>query len=79
MNLKKGLVFIRHNLKQARINKGYTQQQMAKMLGYKSKSQYCMIENGQRGVSVEKAKKISEILELPIEYLFFSQNNIHVA
>lgn len=61
---------MREKLKQARIEKGLTQEQMALLLGYKSKSHYCMIENGQRGVSVETALKISDILGKPVEELF---------
>ncbi len=61
---------MRYKLKQARIDKGITQEQMAKLLGYKSKSHYCMIENGQRGISVEIALRICEILNKSVEELF---------
>lgn len=61
---------MREKLQAARRSMGYTQKQMAKMLGYKSKSQYSMIENGQRGVSVEHAIKIASILQKPVEELF---------
>lgn len=61
---------MRKNLRAARKAMGYTQEQMAKMLGYKSKSHYCMIENGQRGISVEQALKIAGILHKPVEEIF---------
>jgi DNA-binding XRE family transcriptional regulator len=60
----------REKLKQAREECGLTQEQMAKSLGYKSRSHYCMVENGQRGVSVETALAISTILKRPIAELF---------
>ncbi|HBJ2602759.1 TPA: helix-turn-helix transcriptional regulator [Clostridium botulinum] len=43
---------------------GYTQQQMAVLLGYKDKSSYCLIENGKAPISLENAKKIKQILQL---------------
>ena len=61
---------MRKQLRKARLAKGYTQQYMAIYLGFKSKSHYCMIENGQRGISVELALRASEILEMPVDELF---------
>lgn len=49
---------------------GYTQDDMAKMLGYKSKSGYCMLENGKVKLTVETAKKISSILGISSEKIF---------
>jgi len=64
---------MREKMKQARLKKGYTQKQMATFLGFKSKSHYCMIEKGRRGVSVETALKISDILQMPVKELFYAQ------
>lgn len=61
---------MREKLKKVRLDKGLTQEQMARLLGYKSKSHYCMIENGQRGISIEIALRIAAILERPVEELF---------
>lgn len=61
---------MRDKLRVAREGKGLTQEQMAHLLGYRSKSHYCMIENGQRGVSAEIALRISEVLGKPVEELF---------
>lgn len=47
---------------------------MASMLGFRSKSHYCMIENGQRGVSVEMALRLSQILQRPVDELFDSHD-----
>ena len=54
----------------AREEKGYTQEYMAQKLGYKSKSHYCMIEGGSRGISVETAIAIAQLLDKPIVELF---------
>ena len=54
-------------LKAERKKRGYTQEYMAKQLGYKDKSSYCLIENGKVKASVEVAGKISDILKLSSE------------
>lgn len=52
-------------LKEERKKRGYTQEYMAKQLGYKDKSSYCLIENGKVNPTVEVAGKIVSILNLP--------------
>lgn len=54
-----------------RKNAGYTQQQMAVLLGYKDKSSYCLIENGKVPITLDNAKKIKQILQL--SYREFNQ------
>lgn len=49
---------------QFRERKKYSQEQMAKMLGYKSKGSYSLIESGKTKVHIELANKIMNILEL---------------
>jgi transcriptional regulator with XRE-family HTH domain len=49
-------------LKEAREKKGYTQQEMAKRLGKKSKSWYHMIENGEIPLTIDIAKELCKIL-----------------
>lgn len=66
MNLKK--------LKELRKAKGFTQEQMAKLLGYKDKSGYCQLENGDIKMTLEKAIKISKILGADIKEIFFETN-----
>jgi len=67
---EQGVITIaREKLKQARQAKGLTQQDMAKLLGC-TKSHYCMMENEQRGISVEKALQMSKILGKSVEDLF---------
>ncbi|WP_029421817.1 helix-turn-helix transcriptional regulator [Alicyclobacillus macrosporangiidus] len=63
-------------LRAARLAKGYTQEQMAKMLGYKSKSGYCMLERGPNDPPLKVALKIAAILEKPVEELF-SGRDVH--
>lgn len=57
-------------LKNARKKCGYTQEDMAKLLGYKSKATYCNIENNKVKVTLDTAFKISQILNRPIDKLF---------
>lgn len=52
---------------QFRERKNYSQEQMAKMLGYKSKGSYSLIESGKTKVHINLANKITEILELTPE------------
>lgn len=52
------------NLKKVRENKGYTQEYMAKQLGYKTKSAYNHIEQGKVKLDIDKLIKIAEILEV---------------
>jgi transcriptional regulator with XRE-family HTH domain len=69
---------MRKNLKLAREAANLTQEQVAQYLGFRSKSHYCMIENGQRGISVENAIRIAGLLERPVEELF-SALEVHEA
>lgn len=57
-------------LKQVRKAKGYTQADMAAMLGYSSKSGYAMIENGRNVPKLHTAIRIARILDMDIEMLF---------
>ena len=50
--------------------KGYTQQRMAELLGYRSKSGYNMIELGQNKPPLEKAIKIAKLLDVSVEKIF---------
>lgn len=63
-------------LKNARLEKGYTQEEMAALLGYKSKSGYCMIERGVNQPPLRIALRISEILGPPVGNLF-SDIDVH--
>ena len=47
-------------LKKIREEKNITQEEIASLLGYRHKSGYSKLENGDRKISVEQAKVISE-------------------
>ena len=66
---------MKNSIKKYRKKSGFTQYQMAEKLDI-AISTYSMIENGQRNVSVYRAKSISEILNVSIDELFF-KNNVH--
>jgi DNA-binding XRE family transcriptional regulator len=51
-------------LKKERIKRGFTQEKMAQLLGFKSKSSYCLIEKGKVGISVDIAGDIAKQLGL---------------
>lgn len=59
-------------LKQKRIDRGISQDEMAKKLGYTGKSGYSMLENGHVSISLDKAKIIADILNSTIEDIFFN-------
>ena len=54
--------------------KGLGQQTMADNLGI-SKSHYCNLENGKRRLSYATALKISGILKVPIQNIFFEEHD----
>lgn len=60
-------------LKTIREDKGYTQEYMAKQLGYSGKSGYCLLENGAVKLSVERAIKIAKILEVDPNVFFANE------
>lgn len=63
------LVTIGNNLKNARISKGYTQEQMAEQLNVSSKF-ISMIERGCSGLSITKLTNICKILDIEPNSLF---------
>ena len=56
-------------LKKARVLAGFRQGDVARLLG-QSPSWYCQRESGHLPVSASDARKLSEILETPVEELF---------
>lgn len=59
-------------LKKIREEKGVSQTELAKLLGYKHKSGYGKLENGDRKLSLEQARVISEYFKMTIEEIFFN-------
>lgn len=58
-------------LKKSRLQKGITQEEMARRLGYKYTSGYNQLEKGKRKIDIETARKIASILETSVEEIFF--------
>lgn len=66
-------------IKQLREQKNYTQDYVAEKLGV-SQNAYSRLENGQIKLSVEKAEKLSTILEAPIWDIIGSEApNFHIS
>lgn len=59
-------------LKKIREEKGYTQEDMAKLLGYKHKSGYNQLETGKRKIVLEQAKTIADFFNKTIDEIFFT-------
>jgi putative transcriptional regulator len=57
-------------LRKARRAKGLTQEEMAKLLGYQSKSGYSMIETGRNRPPLPIALHIAKIVGQEVEQLF---------
>ena len=57
-------------LKVERVRRGVTQEKMAKALGFKDKSSYCLMEKGKTSISVDTANKIATFLELSKEVTY---------
>lgn len=60
------------SVKQARQYAGYTQKEMAEKLGI-SRDTYRKIEISPKTASVALAKKISAVVDIPINQIFFVQ------
>lgn len=62
------------SVKQARQYAGFTQLEMAQQLGV-SRDTYRKIELSPETASVALAKKISKIVNIPIDQIFFAENS----
>lgn len=62
-----------NKLKKLREEKNISQAELAKILGYKHKSGYGKLENGDRKISLEQAKIISKYFNMKIEEIFFDE------
>ncbi|HHY70469.1 MAG TPA: helix-turn-helix transcriptional regulator [Thermoanaerobacterales bacterium] len=60
----------KERLVEERRERNLTQQDMADLMGYKSKATYCNIENGATNPSLETMNKIATILGKPVKYFF---------
>lgn len=57
------------NIKQARITAGISQEDLAKKLGYKSRSTIAKIENGENNLTQNKIAQFAKALNVSISYL----------
>ena len=60
-----------HKLKKIREDRNVSQAELANLLGYKHKSGYGKLENGDRKISLEQARVISKYFNMTIEEIFF--------
>jgi DNA-binding XRE family transcriptional regulator len=65
---------LKFTLKQARLIKGFTQVQMAKMLGIHVQT-YQKMEKYPDEVTVKQAKQLSGILEFSYDFIFFNNDS----
>ena len=56
-----------NKLREIRKNKGYTQDEIGKLLGYKGKSGYSILESGKVKMKVETSIKLKGILKMSDE------------
>lgn len=54
-------------LKKLRLEKGYTLKEVARFMGYKSKSGYWMLEQGKVKLTVDKIEKLSKLYNVSKE------------
>lgn len=66
-----------NRLRLHRMRNRLTQRQLADMLGIAT-STYNMIENGKRGVSLQRAKQLEEILGAKIDELFSDRKTVRL-
>lgn len=59
-------------IKKTRLDKSITTEEMSRMMGYKGGNAYYRKENGDRNFSLEDVVKVSKILKLPIQKIFFN-------
>lgn len=57
-------------LKKLRLENGKTQKEVAKVLGYKGKSGYSMLENGKVELTIQKAKLLADYYKVDIKIFF---------
>lgn len=62
---------IAERIRSIRIQRGLSQQDLADLLGFKSRSSICHIENDDYEISLESAKKIASALNVDADYLIF--------
>lgn len=62
-------MLVKERLIQARENKGYSQAEVARRLGFSNNTMYNRIENGKKSASLSVAIDIAEILNVSLDWL----------
>ncbi len=60
-------------IRSTRIKNGVSMEEMSSLLGYEAANTYFRKEKGDRKFNVEDIVKISSVLEIPIQKLFFEK------
>ena len=71
--MKEKLKYISNNLKSYRVKMGYTQEDMAEMLGI-TRNTYCNYEVQLRKLTIEKLTNIAKILKCDVADFFVKTN-----
>lgn len=71
---REGVNDLEFTVKQARQYAGYTQREMAEKVGV-SRDTYRKIEQSPDTATIACAKKISEVVEIPIDQIFFTNDS----
>ena len=70
MHLKGGdFMTIADRIKKARIEKGLTQEELAKMCGYSNRTNISRIEHSGDEITTKQVRRIAEKLNVPVTYL----------
>lgn len=56
-----------------RVRKGWTQDQLAKKLGYTSRAMVSKIEKGERGIKASMVPLIADVFDVSVPYLLYGQ------
>ena len=62
-------------LKELRIEKGYTMQEVAKKLDIKNRSNINEIEHARSGLNIDRALKFSNLYNVSLDYIYGISNN----
>lgn len=66
-------------IKQLRIARGMSQEELAKKVGYEGRSAISKVENGDRDISQSMIAKYADALDVTPEYLLFGDKNTTVV
>jgi transcriptional regulator with XRE-family HTH domain len=70
MHLKGGdFMTVADRIKQARLEKGLTQEELAKKCGYANKGNVCRLEHAENNISARQVQRIAEQLGVSAAYL----------